>query len=87
MLASIDGVPRSLLNGLNRIKRDDTVEVEQIREMMVTVQNIRQKTEVELKRFEGLGIYEDVGEETTVNFENTCQPGRSVTCFKLSFIS
>ncbi|KAF1754654.1 hypothetical protein GCK72_021217 [Caenorhabditis remanei] len=63
LLKSIDGCsPANLLKALKKI-RNDEVEVETIREMIVQVQSIRRKMEAEVKRFEGMGIYADVGEE------------------------
>ena len=92
MLKSIDDCsPADLLEALKKI-RNDEVEVEQIREMMVPVQSIRGKLEVEMKRLEGLGICADVGEEvsgkeTLVSCIYLSDTGRRITHFKLSFMS
>ncbi|EFO87088.1 hypothetical protein CRE_28998 [Caenorhabditis remanei] len=69
LLMSIDGLPGNLLTALKKIKNDE-VEVKQIRVMMDQAQSIREKMEAEVKRFEGMGIYGDVGEEVNGNEGN-----------------
>ena len=90
VLQLIDCLPANLLKALKKMRGNDEVEVEKIREMMLQLQNIRRRMEAEVKRFEGMGI--DVGEqangkETSVSFIYLSDTGRRVTCLKLSFMS